>query len=94
MDNQILTAQEEHEQDAHTPTDSGQPPVVIQNTQEGSGGGGNSTGVLAIVALVALVVLGIWWFGFGPGAGEPAPATAPPAQSSAPVQSTAPTTAP
>jgi hypothetical protein len=86
MDNQIKDAQDQHERDMHASDE--QPPVVVQNTQEGGGGGG--VGVVAVVALVALVLVGIWWFGFGPGTGGGGTTPtneAPPAASSAPIQS-------
>jgi hypothetical protein len=90
MDNQILAAQEEHQRDTSSQAGQpqGQPPVVVQNNQ--GDGGGAGLGVFAAVALVAALLLGIWWFGFGPGAGTETPtnpASAPPAQSSAPVES-------
>jgi hypothetical protein len=41
------------------------------------------------VALVAIILVGIWWFGFGPGTGSggtTAPEEAPPPASTAPIE--------
>ena len=64
---------------------SEQPPVVVQNSNDGGDGGTGGAGVLAAVALVAIILVGIWWFGFGPNSGG-----APPSDTTDQVQSIAP----
>jgi hypothetical protein len=90
MANQTPDTQDEREVTPPPSSTGAPPPVVVQNTQDGGGSSGGM-GVVAIVALVAIVLVGIWWFGFGPGTGggtTDTPDTAPP--SSAPVQSVPP----
>jgi hypothetical protein len=92
MDNNLRDAEQEHEKEVppqQSVQTSGEPPVVVQTSQDNSGGGGGM-GVLAAVALVAIILVGIWWFGFGPGTGGGGGGTdtpTVPAESAAPVQS-------